>query len=386
MRTLIPVRHLIIITHISVFLFTALFVGFYTYSLTKEYVTNKNFPDPITQISQKAKADGTQEYVVYERREGKKVTGFAISPELEEHIIYSYFGDKPASLLKNGKIFLNGVSGFGFALLDLAGNNLAPDYKILKNKQFPLTNVLFKNEREIFYTYGEGSNSQEKDGRHKLYFEREGKPPEVLDASSFPAGEFWLEPVGFASHSDKLYLQRKSSSLTYAQLWKVNTATKKITSIKSIKGATTSSVHMCSGQDYAVYLSAPLDPSVGKYGEQTGPSRLMISNLATDASKVIFASKGLITDLFVSCSAKKIIAKTQGNFFLVDISGKEYPKNHIFGTPLFFAEDGKTLVLKDGKTLYLLNIPDGATHIIGKDSDSADGKKVRYTVLGLSSL
>lgn len=384
MRTLIPVRHLIIITHISVFLFTALFVGFYTYSLTKEYVTNKNFPDPITQISQKAKAEDTQEYVVYERREGKKVTGFAISPELEEHIIYSYFGDKPASLLKNGKIFLNGVSGFGFALLDLAGNNLAPDYKILKNKQFPLTNVLFKNEREIFYTYGEGSNSQEKDGRHKLYFEREGNP-EVLDASSFPAGEFWLEPVGFSSQSDKLYLQRKSSSLTYAQLWKVNTATKKITLLKSVKGATTTSVKVCPGQDYAVYISAPLDPNTGKYGVQTGPSRLMISNLAIDASKVIFASKGLITDLFVSCSAKKIIAKTQGNFFLFDISGKEYAKNHIFGTPLFFAEDGKTLVVKDGNTYKLVNIQNGATKLIGKETDSADGKKVRYTVLGLST-
>lgn len=399
---MLPIRYLIPITHISVFLFTALFVGFSTYSITKDHYNRLNGKNSIPQISEKALAESKREYVIYERRElvsarkngmnTEKVTGYAMDLNGETNIIYSFIDDPlkrrskgtipTGTLMSNGNIFVNGVSDNGFAILDIAGNNLTTDYKVFKRRDFPVSNILFKNEKDIVYTYG-GSNSKEDDDRHKIYLLREDGKPEVLDSSTFPSNEFWLRPIGWSSKPNEFYVERASEKTTYAQLWRVDAAAKKITPLKSIKGAIVQRVRVCPKQNYAAYVSAPLNPTVGHYGQQIGPSELVFADLENDTARALLSSPSLLSDIFVSCAYNIILVK-ENDFYHVLKGSSERQRLQLDGAPLFFANDGKTIVMKKENKLFLLDVKSGKTHDIGEEIREGAVTKVRYTILGIS--
>lgn len=404
MKSLFPLRHLIILTHLSVFVFTGLFFSFSTYSITKDYFEKNGNDGDLPQISEKASAKTQQDYFVYEKREvialrpnglnSERVTGYAITREGEEHIIYSFVDDPfeqkfqktvpTATILKNGNIFINGVSDLGFAVLDITGNNLTRDYKILRNRQFPLSHIIFKNEKEIVYTYG-GINSKEKDSRHSLYWQREGETLQIIDSITFPEGEVFLKPEGWSSREHEVYISRQSHTASFASIWRVNLSTKTVTPLNPLKGALTKGLVLCPEQDYALFIRAPLNPSVGAYGEQIAPSKLMFLNLLTDETREIFSSSELLFDLTVSCASKKLLVKEKDTFLLFDINGKQYPSLRLKSGPLLLGNDGKTVFIQDGTRLLLINIQNGEQHEIGRDSEGASLGKVRYSVLGLNN-
>ncbi|MEK7524148.1 MAG: hypothetical protein AAB588_03905 [Patescibacteria group bacterium] len=400
----IPIIHLIAFTHISVFFFTALFVGFATYSLTRDYLGRqvaKTYP----QISEKASAEGEKEKVVYERRDvivtrpngfnKERVTGFAHDLETnEEHIIYSFIDDPfekrlqstvpTTTLLSNGNIFINGVSDLGYAILDLAGNNLSLSFDALKKRDFPLSNILFGKDGQIFYTY-RGENSKEKNTTHKIYSKNGDEKPGMIDSPSFPSGEFWLTPAGWSSKENEFYVQLAADADAFAKLWRVSLANKIIQPFASITGALTKDLQVCSSQDFAVFISGTVDPTIGRFGGVAAPSRLMISNLQTDSAVAVYSSPRLLSDLMVSCNSQKILVKENDQFHLFDINGKRYSRPFFTGTPLFWSRDGSSLVLQEDQKIIILNLKDGKRKILGEDKLQGGSVQIRYTVLGLSA-
>lgn len=407
MRLPIPIKQLVILTHLSVFLFTGFFVGFATYSITKNYFS---FRTTFPQISEKAEAEAQIQYIVYERREviakrpnelnKERITGYVKSIKDDEtHIIYSYVDDPfdsrfqstapMANMLKSGDIFINGVSDLGFAVVDLMGNNLSFDYGFLKNRNFPLTNFLKAGNGDVIYTYG-GPNSKEKDSRHKIYITN-GHSTTPIDSNMFPQNELWLRPVGFSGkNGDSFYVERLSDVPTAAKLWSVSppkigdTADKKVRQINSVTGAENDSVKVCASQDYAVFISSPVDPTAGKFGTKLGPSNLVVSDLINDRAEKIISSDELLSDLMVACAGRKIIIKEGDSYHVVDFSGKKYPRPIFEEKPLFFSDDGSTAIFKKDNKSFALNMQSGKRSELGEDTFEGNELKVGYNVLGLS--
>lgn len=403
MRQFLPIRYLLPLTHLSVFIFTALFTGFSTYSITRDYLENKKSPGPLSQISEKVNAQENQEFVVYEKHEiigersnnrhRERITGYARSFTGDEHIIYSFIDDPldrkfqktvpMATLLSNGKIFLNGVSDRGYVILDLMGNNVTSDYPILKNRDFPLGNTLFINEKELFYTYS-GVNAVEKNIPHRIYRKREGNPHlEVMESSSFPTDEFWLKPLGWGSHPNEFYVSRQSDTATYARLWRVNTQDQSINTINSVTGALTESVQVCPEQGYAVFIAAPLDPSQGNGMKPVAPSRLIFSNLKTDTSRTLFTSPYVLTDLKVSCRSQHIFVKEQNRSILLDLNGKLLPHIPVSEKPLLFWDNDHMVILDRENEISFLHLRRGNRAMLGEKTGEDNSSKIRYTLLGL---
>lgn len=401
MRLPIPIKQLVILTHLSVFLFTGLFVGFSTYSITKNHFS---FQTTFLQISEKAEAEARIQYIVYERREviakrpnglnKERITGYAKSiKDGETHIIYSYVDDPfdsrfqstapTASMLPGGGIFINGVSDLGFAVVDLMGNSLSFDYGFLKNRNFPLTNFLKAGNGDVIYTYG-GPNSKEKDSGHKIYITN-GRSIASIDSDTFPKNELWLKPAGFSGkNGNNFYVERLSDGPTAAKLWSISAADKKVRQINSVTGAANDSVKVCAEQDYAIFISSPVDPTAGKYGAKSGPSNLVVSDLINDRSEKIISSDEMLSDLIVACAGRKIIVKEGDSYHVVDFNGKKYPRPVFEEKPLFLSDDGSTAIFKKDNRSFALNIQNGKRLELGEDTFEGNEPKVRYNVLGLS--
>lgn len=392
MRYRIPIQYLLIITHLSVFIFTALFTGFSTY-----FIVNR------PKISEKVSAQKQkqEEYLIYERREALalrpnghhkvRVTGFAQNLKSgEEHIVYSFIDDPyqrkfqrtvpTATLLNNGHIFLNGVSDFGFAVLDISGNNLTADYRdALAHRDFPLSQMLFSPKDGIIFTY-RGDNSKEKYTRHKIYWKKNDGMISTIDDPIFPSGDFWLKPIGwsFVSPLD-FYVSRETSAAAAAsaKLWRVSLKEKKVRELASVSGAMHTDMRVCSEQDYAVFISGATDPTQGAFGTTVPPSRIMVSNLFEDMTTEIASSQGLFTNLFVSCESRKILVKEGGAFRLFSTDGKELPQPAFKGKLLFFSGTGETVVTKYDSKFLIENLVDGTQREIGEE--------MGYTIIGLNS-
>lgn len=413
MRFPISIKHLVILTHLSVFFFTALFVGFSTYSITKNHFS---FGTTFPQISEKAEAEAQPQYIVYERREliakrpnrlnKERITGYAKSiKDGETSIIYSYVDDPfdlrfqstapTATLLQSGGIFINGVSDLGFAVVDLTGNNLSFDYGFLRNRNFPLANFLKAGNGGVIYTYG-GPNSKEKNSRRKVYITN-GHSAVSIDSDTFPENEFWLKPIGFSGQDDgSFYMERLSDSPSAAKLWSVSpkdgdtpfggdTADKKVRPINSVTGAANDSVKVCAAQDYAVFISSPVDPTAGRFGAASAPSSLAVSDLINDRAGKIISSDELFSDLMVACAKRKIIVKEGESYHVLDFSGKKYPRPLFNEKPLFFSDDGSTAIFKKENKSFALNLQSGKRYEIGEDIFAGGEPKVSYNVLGLAS-
>lgn len=385
MRYRISIQYLLVITHLCVFIFTALFTGFSIY-----FIVNR------PKISEKVSAQKQEEHLIYERREvlalrpnghhKVRVTGFAQNFKSDEkQIIYSFVDDPyqrkfqrtvpTTTLLSNGNIFLNGVSDFGFAVLDISGNNLTTDYKTaLSKRDFQLSHSLFTQDNEIVYTY-RGDKT-----RRKIYWKKGDQSIHTIDSRTFPSADFWLKPVGWSGVAPfDFYVSREPSAAagSSAKLWRVSLKEKKVRELASISGAMHTDMHVCSEQGYAVFISGATDPTQGAFGITIAPSRIMISNLADDTATEIASSQGLFADLLISCESRKILVKEDETFRLFSTDGKELPRPIFKGKPLFLGGTGEMVVTKHDSKFLIENLSNGTQREIGEE--------MGYTIIGLKS-
>lgn len=375
MKGKISIQHLLLLTHLVVFVLTALFVGFSTYSLANYFFAKSQIS---SQLSEKVSAEQTQEYLVYERREVLalrpnghhkiRVTGFSRNLETnEDHIVYTFVDDPyqkkfqstqpTATLLSNGNIFINGVSDFGFAVLDIAGNNLTSEYRsLLSKRDFLLSHVLLK-DGELIYT----SRDQP-----KIYWKKRDQSIHTIHSEKFPgarlAREFWLKPMGWSgSRLQEFYISREASFPASAQLFRVSLKDKKVQSLASVTGTMHADLRVCPEQDYAVFIAAPIDPTLGAHGNLAAPSRLMMSDLLEDRSVEIAKSEQLFTDLLVSCESKRILISDGNEWKLFSMNEEAFQKPSFKGHPLFLSRNGETIITNEME------------------------KEIGYTVIGLTS-